>query len=88
VLVLGRELAETGSAIFKEIALVVFFVVYMIILVRVLVARPGTYERRARLPLDDGSETGGAADDARRGESTPGKSTAGKSNPDGSRVHG
>jgi cbb3-type cytochrome oxidase subunit 3 len=40
-------------SMWKTILLVVFFVVFVAIVLRLLLSRPGRYERAARLPLED-----------------------------------
>ncbi|HSQ28488.1 MAG TPA: hypothetical protein VLN49_01485 [Gemmatimonadaceae bacterium] len=44
-----------GLAGYAEVALIIFFLVFVAIGLRVLFARKTSFAREARLPLDDGS---------------------------------
>jgi hypothetical protein len=57
-----------GLAGYAEVALIIFFLVFVAIGLRVLLARNSSFAREALLPLDDGSTepvTPSAAQDAR-----------------------
>ena len=43
----------SGLAGYAEIALIIFFAVFMAVLIRVVFSRGRSWERAARLPLDD-----------------------------------
>jgi cbb3-type cytochrome oxidase subunit 3 len=50
---LSDIMARSGLAIYAEIALVLFFVVFVVVVVRIFTSRRADEERHARLPLDD-----------------------------------
>jgi cbb3-type cytochrome oxidase subunit 3 len=57
-----------GLAGYAEVALIIFFLVFVAIGLRVLLARKATFSREAQLPFDDGSSepvTSSVAHDAR-----------------------
>jgi cbb3-type cytochrome oxidase subunit 3 len=57
-----------GLAGYAEVALIIFFLVFVAIGLRVVLARKTSFAREASLPLDDGSSapvTPSAAQDAR-----------------------
>jgi cbb3-type cytochrome oxidase subunit 3 len=44
------------SPIWLEVAMILFIVIFLAIVVWVLLARPGAFNRAARIPLDDDPE--------------------------------
>lgn len=45
--------AGSGLAIFAEVALVIFFVTFLVVLFRVMGRKRSHYDELARMPLDD-----------------------------------
>ena len=51
---LSDIMGNSGLAIYAEIALVLFVIVFVAVVVRIFTARRSDMDRNARLPLDDG----------------------------------
>lgn len=50
---LSDIMAHAGLALYAEIALVLFLLVFVVVVVRIFRARKSDVERHARLPLED-----------------------------------
>lgn len=50
---LSDVVSGAGLAFYAEVALLLFFIVFVIVGVRVMLTRGSSLERAARLPLDD-----------------------------------
>lgn len=61
---LSDVVAASGLAQYAEIALVIFFVVFMAIALRVLFMKRTDLDRMSRLPLDDDTSTVPVRDEA------------------------
>jgi cbb3-type cytochrome oxidase subunit 3 len=46
-------MSQSGLAIYAEIALVLFFIVFVVVVARIFTSRRADVERHARLPLED-----------------------------------
>jgi len=55
---LSDIMGNSGLAIFAEIALVLFIVVFVAIVIRLFAARRSDMDRHARLPLEDDKRPG------------------------------
>lgn len=51
---LSDIMGNSGLALFAEIALILFVVVFVAIVIRIFTARRSDMDRNARLPLEDG----------------------------------
>jgi cbb3-type cytochrome oxidase subunit 3 len=54
---LSDVMSHAGLAIYAEIAMVIFLIVFVVIVVRIATAKRSEMERRARMPLDDSEPT-------------------------------
>jgi cbb3-type cytochrome oxidase subunit 3 len=50
---LSDIMAHAGLAVYAEVALVLFFLVFVAVVIRIATARRADMERRARMPLED-----------------------------------
>lgn len=57
---LSDVVSGAGLAIYAEIALVIFLVVFLIVGIRALVSRNAEFEHASQLPFDDGTRVSDA----------------------------